>query len=153
MSVCACLCVCACVCTHHTPINTQYISWICNALFQPVKHILLRAEFTVACWQNQSFQQSNPKLISSSPFYAFFTHSALCLYLSLSPDAFSECEEQADSEPCVAAWVLCRGHSLVRLANGAKDRLHLNDVIITDAASCNEEQGSEWDPQRRFLPG
>lgn len=42
----------------------------------------------------QNFQQSNPKLISSSLFYAFFTHSAHCLYLSLSPDAFSECEEQ-----------------------------------------------------------
>lgn len=47
------------------------------------------------------------------------------------------------------------GYTRLRLANGGEDRLHLNDVIIGDAASCNQDHGAhtqrERDPQRGAL--
>lgn len=33
---------------------------------------------------------------------------------------------------------VCFGDAELRLANGVEDRLHLNDVIISDTASCNQ---------------
>lgn len=38
---------------------------------------------------------------------------------------------------------VCLDCSQLRLANGREDRLHLNDVIISDAASCNRSPAAE----------
>lgn len=46
---------------------------------------------------------------------------------------------------------MCLGYSQLRLANGEEDRLHLNDVIISDAASCNQGQGTERAIRREVL--
>lgn len=46
---------------------------------------------------------------------------------------------------------MCLGYSPLRLANGGEDKLHLNDVIISDAASCNQGQGAEREIRREVL--
>lgn len=46
---------------------------------------------------------------------------------------------------------MCLGYSQLRLANGGEDRLHLNDVIISDAASCNQDQGTLREIRREVL--
>lgn len=46
---------------------------------------------------------------------------------------------------------MCLGYSQPRLANGGEDKLHLNDVIISDAASCNQGQGTQRDIRREVL--
>lgn len=46
---------------------------------------------------------------------------------------------------------MCLGYSQLRLANGGKDRLHLNDVIISDAASCDQGQGTQREIRREVL--
>lgn len=38
-----------------------------------------------------------------------------------------------------------------RLANGREDKLHLNDVIISDAASCNQGRGAGSGIRREVL--
>lgn len=46
---------------------------------------------------------------------------------------------------------MCFGYSRLRLANGGEDRLHLNDVIISDAASSNQGQGTQREIRREVL--
>lgn len=46
---------------------------------------------------------------------------------------------------------MCSGYSQLRLANGGEDRQHLNDVIISDAASCNQGQGIQREIRREVL--
>lgn len=46
---------------------------------------------------------------------------------------------------------MCLGYSQLRLANGGEDKLHLNDVIISDAASCNQGQGTQTEIRREVL--
>lgn len=43
------------------------------------------------------------------------------------------------------------GYSQLRLANGGEDKLHLNDMIISDAASCNQGQGTQREICREVL--
>lgn len=51
----------------------------------------------------------------------------------------------------VARWTVCLRYSQLRLANGGEDRLHLNDVIISDAASCNQGQCTQREIRREVL--
>lgn len=51
----------------------------------------------------------------------------------------------------VARLTVCLGYSQLRLANGGEDRLHLNDMIISDAASCNQGQGAQREIRREVL--
>lgn len=39
----------------------------------------------------------------------------------------------------------------LRLANGGEDRLHLNDMIISDAASCNQGLGAQREIHREAV--
>lgn len=47
---------------------------------------------------------------------------------------------------------VCLEYSQLRLANGGEDGLHPNDVIISDAAGCNQGRGCTED-ERCFMPG
>lgn len=46
---------------------------------------------------------------------------------------------------------MCSEYTQLRLANGGEDKLHLNDMIISDAASCNQGQGTQKEICREVL--
>lgn len=98
---------------------------------------------------NQShFLHQRSSFFSFLFFFFFFCYISNLFWPSLSMP--SECKMHS-----VAGLTVCLGYSHLRLANGGEDRLHLNDVIISDAASCNQGQGTERErsAERCFMPG
>lgn len=52
-----------------------------------------------------------------------------------------------------AVWLapLCSGYSWLRLVDGGEYTLHLNDLIISDAASCNQGRSTQRGIHREVL--
>lgn len=98
-----------------------------------------------------NFSQTNQEY-TPSPTNADLV--SLYIYISNLADPRRRCRRNVKPfvKRCARARsAVCLGYSPLRLANGGEDKLHLNDVIISDTASCNQGQGAEREIRREVL--